>query len=99
MGRPKSLPSKLHKELQRAGLIVGFDIVYKSSRTNEKKRKQQLYNLFHGDQNDHNNVSLADHVFEGTGCFAGLYDDDSSLEQVIKDYLPRDPSSRFAAGK
>jgi hypothetical protein len=80
MGRPKSLPSKLHKELQQAGLIVGFDIVYKSSRTTEKERKQRLYNLFHGDQNDQNNVSLVDHVFEGTGCFTGLYDDDSSLE-------------------
>jgi hypothetical protein len=40
MGRSKSLPPKLHKELQHAGLIVGFDIVYKSSRRNEKERKQ-----------------------------------------------------------
>jgi hypothetical protein len=58
-----------------------------------------LYNLFHGDPNDQNNLSLVDHVFEGTGCFTGLYDDDSSLERVIKDCLSRDPVSRFAAGK
>jgi hypothetical protein len=55
------LPSKLHKELQRAALIVGLDVVYKGSRTNEKERRQRLYNLFHGDPNDSNNVSLVDH--------------------------------------
>jgi hypothetical protein len=55
------LPSKLHKELQRAALIVGLDVVYKGSRTNEKERRQRLYNLFHGDPNDSNNVSLLDH--------------------------------------
>jgi hypothetical protein len=69
------LPSKLHKELQRAGLIVGIDVVYKGSRTNNKERRKRLNDLFHGDPNDSNNVSLVDHLYESTGCSTGLYED------------------------
>jgi hypothetical protein len=92
------LPSKLHKELQRAGLIVGIDVVYRGARTNDKERRQRLYNLFHGDPNDSNNVSLVDHLYEGTGCFTGLYEDSES-ERAIKDCLSRVPGYRFVAGK
>jgi hypothetical protein len=93
------LPSKLHKELQRAALIVGLDVVYKGSRTNEKERRQRLYNLFHGDPNDSNNVSLVDHLYEGTGCFTGLYEDNNQPERVMKDCFTRAPQSRFVSGK
>jgi hypothetical protein len=64
-----AMPSKILKELQRAALLVGLDTVYESGRMSDKGKKDLLYQLFHGDQNDAHRVSLIDHMFDGTSFF------------------------------
>jgi hypothetical protein len=102
MPRTKGLPSRIHKELQRTALLVGLDTVYQKERTNDKNKKDKLYELFHGDPNDANRLSLVDHIFEGTSYFTGLYDevtDETGVQRVLKNCLSRDPKCRYVAGE
>ena len=98
----KALPSKILKELQRAALLIGFDAACKSGRMSDKDKKCFLCKLLHGDQNDANRASLVDHMFEGTSCFSGVYDEvtnEAGVKRVLKICLSRDPKSRCVAGE
>jgi hypothetical protein len=89
------LPSKIHKELQRAAFLVGLDVVCRSETITDKARKQKLHELFHGDPNDVNSSPLVDHTFqqEGTGLFTGVCDkvtDETGVQRVPKDCLSKE---------
>ena len=99
--KKKLLPSKIHKELQRAALLVGLDTVYESERMSDKDRKDRLQDLFHGDPNNGNSMSLVDHIFQGTAHFTGVYDevtDETGIHRVLKDFFSRDAKCSYFAG-
>jgi hypothetical protein len=68
-----------------------------------KDKKIKLYDLFHGDPNGANRVSLVDHIFAGLSHFAGVYEDEvtneTGVKRFLKHCLTRDPKSCYVAGQ
>ena len=108
-----TVSSVIQKELQDVVIAVAVGKVYEMQTMKDKERKQKAYELFHGDPNDRNSLSLVDQFLQGTGPFGNgaIFDEVPATDQAgaptgaadtelrVKDCLTRDDTANWIVGK
>ena len=96
--------SNLQKELQGILITVAFSKVYSQKRTTNENKKDEVYNLVHGNDDDPNMISLIDQMLRASGPFEGMFDKVNvgvGKGDVfhLKDCLTRDNTTKVVLGK
>jgi len=96
--------SELQKELQGILITVAFSQVYSQKRTSNERKKVDVYNLVHGNDDNPNMISLIDQMLRASGPFEGMFDKVNAGVGKgdvfhLKDCLTRDNTTKLILGK